>query len=151
VHHKLVDDQTTTYTVERLQSMKADHEAWVRSKLSVFDSKKQQEDELWAGYIVEWQTRCSLDNWLAETSHLFAPIPEIRTEFLEELDQLRDWLLSRVWPESGFPIRKALENFRMVLNDLLLVKQQGDWDSHLMFANDSSRFGCIAVALISKG
>jgi len=120
VHHKLVDDQTTTYTVENLQSMKAEHEAWVRSKLSGFDPKKQLEDERWAGYIVEWQTRCDLDNWLAETSHLFAPIPEIRTEFLGQLDQLRDWLLSRVWPESGALIRKALENFRMVLNDLLL-------------------------------
>lgn len=120
VHHKLVDDQTTTYPVERLQSMKADHEAWVRLKLSGFDAKKQQEDELWAGYIVEWQTRCSLHDWLAETSHLFAPVPEVRTEFLGQLDQLRDWLLSRVWPESGTPIRKALENFRMVLNDLLL-------------------------------
>lgn len=120
VHHKLVDDQTATYTVERLQSMKANHEEWVHSKLSEFDSKRQQEDELWAGYIVQWQTKCCLDEWLAETSHLFSPIPEVRTEFLGQLDQLRNWLLSRVWPESRAPIRKALENFRMVLNDLLL-------------------------------
>lgn len=120
VHHKLVDDQITTYSVERLQSMKGDHEAWVRLKLSGFDAKRQQEDELWAGYIVEWQTRSRLDEWLAETSHLFAPVPEVRIEFLQQLDGLRDWLLSRVWPQSGTPIRRALENFRMVLNDLLL-------------------------------
>jgi hypothetical protein len=34
VHHKMVDDQPQTYTVERLRKLKADHEAWVASKLS---------------------------------------------------------------------------------------------------------------------
>jgi hypothetical protein len=33
VHHKLVDDQAETYTVELLHSMKANHEKWVEEKL----------------------------------------------------------------------------------------------------------------------
>jgi len=34
VHHKMVDDQTQTYTVEALQKLKAIHEAWVASTLN---------------------------------------------------------------------------------------------------------------------
>lgn len=34
VHHKMVDDQVETYTVELLRSLKKNHEAWVSSKLS---------------------------------------------------------------------------------------------------------------------
>src|SRR6266571_8070880 len=33
VHHQLIDDQPQTYTVERLQQMKQDHEAWVEKTL----------------------------------------------------------------------------------------------------------------------
>ncbi len=33
VHHKLVDDQAETYTVDLLRSMKANHEKWVEHKL----------------------------------------------------------------------------------------------------------------------
>ncbi len=34
VHHKMVDDQPATYTVESLQKLKRDHEQWVASALS---------------------------------------------------------------------------------------------------------------------
>ena len=34
-HHKLVDDQENTYTVQRLLEMKAAHEKWVRERLGV--------------------------------------------------------------------------------------------------------------------
>lgn len=35
VHHKQVDDQQETYTVELLQQMKANHEKWVSDRLSI--------------------------------------------------------------------------------------------------------------------
>jgi hypothetical protein len=34
IHHKMVDDQTETYTAEVLRQMKADHEKWVEQKLT---------------------------------------------------------------------------------------------------------------------
>ena len=48
VHHKQVDDQVNHFTVERLASIKTDHENWVRSSLAGFSSLKQEEDERWA-------------------------------------------------------------------------------------------------------
>lgn len=33
IHHKIIDDQPNTYTVERLKKIKATHEKWVRDSL----------------------------------------------------------------------------------------------------------------------
>lgn len=33
VHHKMVDDQVATYTVEKLRDLKATHEAWIKERL----------------------------------------------------------------------------------------------------------------------
>ena len=38
VHHKLVDDQTSEYTVSRLARIKADHEKWVSEQLNPAES-----------------------------------------------------------------------------------------------------------------
>jgi hypothetical protein len=50
-HHKLIDDQTHTYTAEKLIEIKQIHEQWVRDSLGGFDTQKQRDDELYAGYI----------------------------------------------------------------------------------------------------
>ena len=119
VHHKQVDDQVNHFTVERLASIKADHENWVRSSLAGFSPLKQEEDELWAGYVEEWASRSCLERWTAETSWLMEPQPAIGMEFLSKLDSLREWLLSRIWPKSSPELRMALENFRWVIDDLV--------------------------------
>jgi hypothetical protein len=38
VHHKMVDDQRETYTVEMLQKLKSDHEGWVSARLAEQDA-----------------------------------------------------------------------------------------------------------------
>ena len=119
VHHKQVDDQVNHFTVERLNLIKTGHESWVRSSLTGFSQVKQADDERWAGYVEEWAFRSCLKQWAAETSFLMGAIPGIRAEFLNKLDALREWLLSRVWPESYPALQMALDNFRVVLDDLV--------------------------------
>lgn len=61
VHHKQVDDQVNYFTTERLTSIKAQHESWVRTSLSGFDSVQQADDERWAGYTgLIYQQQASL-------------------------------------------------------------------------------------------
>ena len=43
IHHKQVDDQRNTYTVERLKEMKAAHEKWVQSSLQSSSTMIDQE------------------------------------------------------------------------------------------------------------
>ena len=42
IHHKLVDDQPNTYTLEKLKTIKSTHEAWVRASLR-FEQVKNSE------------------------------------------------------------------------------------------------------------
>jgi len=121
VHHKQVDDQVNHFTVQRLTSIKAEHELWVRSNLSDFSPLKQADDERWAGYIEEWASKADLDNWFSETSFLLGANPSVNVGFLDNLKALRYWILSRVWPESSPDLRAALENFLMVLGDFVNV------------------------------
>lgn len=118
VHHKLVDDQPSTYTVRRLLKMKASHEKWVRESLQEFDATKQRDDELYAAYIEEWVNRADLDNWRAWSSAVLGSQPWMTTVRANKIEELRDWLFSRIWPKRYPELEAAFENFRCVLSDL---------------------------------
>lgn len=119
VHHKLVDDQPNTYTVQRLIEMKANHEKWVRESLQEFDPAKQHDDELYAAYIEEWVTRADLDKWSAWSSHVLGGgQPSMSITRDKEIEQLRTWLFSRIWPKRYTELEAPFENFRRVLQDL---------------------------------
>lgn len=44
IHHKMVDDQPNTYTVDRLRKLKADHESWVQSRLDVGNKEATRQE-----------------------------------------------------------------------------------------------------------
>ncbi|HUA86800.1 MAG TPA: hypothetical protein VMB85_23245 [Bryobacteraceae bacterium] len=121
VHHKQADDQVSHFTVDYLKRLKADHEKWVREALSTFDPVKQADDERWAAYIEEWALRCGLDHWYDETNALLQATPYVRKEFFDNLHAVIEWLLSRIWPDRYPELRQALESFRRVANDFVIV------------------------------
>ena len=132
VHHKQVDDQSQAYSIDRLLDLKRQHEDWVRTQLGV-DLKKQRDEELYASYVQEWAERIDLDNWLSWTSHIFsADQPSLPVDSLEALENVRPWLLSRVWPRRCIDLERALNNFRVVTQDFCSVfrrhaETQGDF------------------------
>ena len=123
VHHKVIDDQSGEYTVERLQQMKRDHENWVRSSLGGFDAARQRDDEQCADIIQEFCERVDISNWQNWSSWVLGRggYPRIGTEIHGKLDEMRDWLLSRVWPTRYPEIESSFQNFRLVLQDFLNV------------------------------
>ncbi|MBD3343132.1 MAG: HNH endonuclease [Candidatus Lokiarchaeota archaeon] len=42
-HHKIVDDQFNTYTVDRLKQIKRDHEKWIQEKLKIENPNKESD------------------------------------------------------------------------------------------------------------
>ncbi len=120
-HHKLIDDQAATYSVEVLKRLKHDHENWVRASLSGYDKQRQHDDEQWASIIEEWAKRADLEIWTANTSFLLAPNPSVDRNFLSRLKNLPTWILSRVWPVRHPELRLALLNFKFIANDLVRV------------------------------
>lgn len=128
IHHKLVDDQPSTYPIAELLKMKQTHESWVRQSLSGFDAVHQRSLEIYAGYIEEWASRVDLEEWADWTSSLLLPDPAIDKARFDSLKDLTLWILNRIWPTGFVEIECGLGNFSLVLNDLLSVFKRHSTD-----------------------
>ncbi len=118
-HHKLIDDQPATYTVEKLKETKLLHEQWVRDSLGAFDCQKQRDDEYYAAYIDKWIELSNLNNWKTWSFYLVSSgSPELWIDIDKDLKELKDWVFSRIWPLRYPRLENAFVNFRRVLQDL---------------------------------
>ncbi|WP_407120950.1 HNH endonuclease [Bradyrhizobium sp. STM 3561] len=116
-HHKVIDAQVGEYTLERLRKIKADHEQWVREQLG-FDAEKQREDEYYAEVVDKWAEMAGLATWTAWTSWVLGGgQPSIEASMDEKLQQLRPWLLTRIWSGRYPELEDAFKNFLHVAND----------------------------------
>ncbi len=121
IHHKIVDDQQNTYTVEILKEQKRAHLAWVRNNLSQ-DLVKQREDEIYASYIDTFVELGEVDNWTAWTSNIFCGgQPQIYKSNLTKLREFCEFVLSRVWFNRYPTLEDALGNFKTAANDFVRV------------------------------
>lgn len=121
VHHKLIDDQPREYSVDRLHTIKRNHEEWVKTTLGI-DEKKQRDDELYATYIDNFLILADVENWKAWTSYVFgSDHPRISRKHYEDCRKLIDYILSRVWPHRYPGLESSFFNFKNVMNDLLKV------------------------------
>ena len=133
VHHKKIDDQVNEFTIARLQKIKEAHEDWVRATLD-FDAKLQADEEQYAGILDHWVRLAHIDHWLAWSSHVMSNgQPSLWTDVDKDLFKLREWMLTRVWPDRYPSVQAAFGNFARVLCDFQEVfrghaKPYGDGD-----------------------
>lgn len=121
VHHKQIDDQHKKYTVELLQKIKSEHIEWVNTNLNP-DIRKQHDEEMYSSYIDKWIIMADISNWTIWISNIFdSGEPRIKVKRFELLQNLNEYILSRVWPKRYDKIEFALNNFRLILNDFLKV------------------------------
>ncbi|MCT6930520.1 MAG: hypothetical protein M3Z89_20935 [Lysinibacillus fusiformis] len=119
IHHKIIDDQENFYTVEKLKEIKRDHEEWVRNSLNI-DEARIKDELIYSTYVDEWGKMVDLDNWNAWTSWLLGSgQPRISKQKLQELEELKEWLFTRIMPHTFIELENAFENFRRVLQDLI--------------------------------
>ena len=117
-HHRVIDTQVQDFPVSRLEEMKTTHEAWVKNSLSRDDRAKQQDDEVYAGYVDEWETQVNLDEWTNWSGWVLShDQPQLSKNQDELLFNARTWLLSRIWPGRYLSLEGAFGNFRKVLVD----------------------------------
>jgi len=120
VHHKVIDDQTTKYTVEKLRDCKKKHEAWIKENLIV-DSLKIRDDELYATYIEKFIKLTNLHEWQNWTSFAFGSSEVLKKKEFDELKKVPDYIISRVWPQRYKPLESSLINFKNIINDIVKV------------------------------
>ena len=119
IHHKQVDDQPNTFTVPELQRLKNAHETWVRQSLTTYDPAKQRDDEIYADYITEWETRSFLSEWMSWSANVLSGLPTLKKAIVASLSDLSPWLLGRIWPHRYPELEDSFLNFRLVLQDFL--------------------------------
>ncbi len=134
-HHKLVDDQSSTYTVEKLKEWKANHEMRVKKSLGL-DTKRQNDDEIYGSYIDKWIELADVDEWENWGSFILSShTPMLSVKNYERLKELNKYLLSRIWPGRHTELERALINFRRVLNDFMNV-----FDTHMEIHQEKEEF-----------
>jgi hypothetical protein len=143
VHHKQIDDQFNAYPVSKLEELKAQHVSWVQTRLD-FDPQKQRDDEVWAGYVEEWARRLDLDGWKGWASGAMCHgLPMLDNDRKVALEDIRQWLLSRVWPTRYPELVAAFANFRLVAQDFCLVfakcaeRHGEEWHTKRFYQQDS--------------
>ena len=62
-HHKIVDDNPETFTVDSLLAMRAAHETWFASLRSPDDERREAHELLMVNIIDEWEERADIDSW----------------------------------------------------------------------------------------
>jgi hypothetical protein len=139
-HHKVIDDQPGKYTVAHLQDLKREHEERVRAAVGPVIQAQQRAKEAYAAIAEEWAERAGLDAWKAWTYKLMSPGNNgLLKPRAESLDQLREWLLGRIWPRENEALEDAFENFRRVLGDLLYhfhthsEEREKVWSTHKFY------------------
>lgn len=93
-----------------------------------------QEDyrDIWMEVIVQWCKYIDIDNWEIWTSYLLGSgLPRMQIDNGKKLDELRCWMLKRIWPEAIKELKETMLNFYAVLNDFLVLfhehsKEHGD-------------------------
>lgn len=121
LHHKQIDDQPNTFTVDVLQQMKQEHIDWVNKNLNP-DIDKQKDEEVYATYIDKWIELADITNQQAWTSFIFGSgQPRMSAKQFDNLRELNEYILSRVWPKRYDKIEFAFNNLRVVLNDFIKV------------------------------
>lgn len=100
---------------------KTEEKGVIKASCDEFNNKEGNSsfEDIYLGYINKWCDFVEINNWNTWTSWLLGGgQPEISVEMLKKLEELREWLFSRVWPNEFSELEISFENFRSVLNDL---------------------------------
>jgi hypothetical protein len=139
-HHATIDDIPNgpqEYTVERLQQIKAEHEAWAMAQDS-FNAELQLADEQWAALADALNERMSWDTWTEDISLLFSHDQLLSEAVYERLTETRRWILGRIWPPGHTYLRTTIQTMERLLGDLL-----DKFDEHATsYRNDDSGILC---------
>ena len=115
IHHRIIDDNPNEYTVSVLKKMKADHESRVRQALE----DKSEFDDLYYMSIVDYiDMMMDFENWDAWTSYLLsAEGPMCTKEKQESIEEVKQFILSRIWYKRYPDFEIAIRQFRFILDD----------------------------------
>ncbi|WP_311268776.1 HNH endonuclease [Sphingobium sp. WCS2017Hpa-17] len=115
-HHKIIDSNELTWTVEKLHELKREHNAWVQ-QLGL-DVDRIQDDEDYSILIDDWAALCHIDTWYTWTSYVLgASRPRIFENVDQDLSAMRIKFIGKILPGRHRSLEDAFANFSRVLAD----------------------------------
>jgi hypothetical protein len=117
MHHDLIDADVDAFPIERLVRIKREHEQSVSDRMSQSERSKDAKEVRYAEIVDEWARRIDIDKWSSRMSRVVSDAA-IREDVFDELEPVRAWLLSRVWPRTLPRLEEAFLNFRLISEDL---------------------------------
>ena len=131
-HHKIIDDNPSKYSIDKLKDFKKEHENWVSDNLNI-DRDKQKIELEYATIVDKWVELGMVDIWKSWSSNLLSSgQPTIPISHYENLQNLQEYIFTRHWSKEIIEIEDAFKNFNNVLNDFFIVfnkhrVKSGDW------------------------
>lgn len=133
-HHTLVDspipDAHVRFPVSRLLEMKLAHQEWLLGRIR--DRSAEESDLIqWATIVEAWSSMVDLDDWGNLTFGIASPNGvTIREERWDRMNAVREWMLTRIYPQTRPGLEEAFMEFRLVLECLCLVARYELEESH---------------------
>lgn len=97
-HHKIIDDDETTYSIEVLYQIKTDHELWIENS---FVSNGNPEKDYYIKFVNEISLNLKLSNWEAISDHLIRFLMPVFFE--EAVNELKAKVFKAHWPNK-YPV-----------------------------------------------
>ena len=105
-HHKIIDDNPTHWTIERLHQVKADHEVWVETRIP--DLVGDIHMEIYAGLVNAASTCLCLPDWPDITAG--AVLDRLPNRFVDGVYQLSVAITAAHWPGRFANLEAELRN-----------------------------------------
>jgi len=118
IHHKIIDSNIDEYTVDALKQIKKNHEELV-IKTSAIDFVKQEEDEVYSGYIDKIMYLANVESWYEWTSRLLGYSSELSIDNYKSLTEIHKYINSRVWFKRHLDLKNSILNFNNILSNLI--------------------------------
>ncbi|NES97141.1 MAG: HNH endonuclease, partial [Desertifilum sp. SIO1I2] len=116
-HHTIIDRSPEDFPIEKLHSIKTDHELWVQQTLSqTWDLKQQARDLIYTSLIDSAVKYCHLSEWKQWTRGALDSPPRLPYSLYSDLFPFREKVWSTDFPGTLTELEKAVKTLSIVLH-----------------------------------
>lgn len=124
-HHTIIDKSPEDFPIEKLHSIKTDHELWVQKTLSqTWDLNQQARDLIYTSLIDSAVEYCHLSEWKQWTFTPLETVPSWPYDLLQDFLTFRQKVFSTDFPGTLIELEKAVKTLSILLHRAARVFQR---------------------------
>lgn len=111
-HHRIIDQDPSAWPIELLHQIKADHEIWVETQLTLCNQSRA--DRLYSELVNAATSNLLLASWDAVSDHAVRGL--LLSEFVEGAGRFGELIFRTVWPGDKPELENVLQNLAARVN-----------------------------------